>query len=84
MICSEITAFLEEHQIEIRNALSNVADYFPSNDGGYMVRCQVREHSSTLIELNLSVPTKKEADSVCQNWQSKSQSLYAHIMKELL
>lgn len=83
-ICSEITAFLEEHQIEIRNALSNVADYFPSNDGGYMVRCQVREHNSTLIELNLSVPTKKEADSVCQNWQSKSQSLYAHIMKELL
>ncbi len=83
-ICSEITAFLEEHQIEIRNALSNVADYFPSNDGGYMVRCQVREHNSTLIELNLSVPTKKEADSVCQNWQSKSQSLYAYIMKELL
>lgn len=83
-ICSEITTFLEEHQIEIRNALSNVADYFPSNDGGYMVRCQVREHNSTLIELNLSVPTKKEADSVCQNWQSKSQSLYAYIMKELL
>lgn len=83
-ICAEITTFLEEHQIEIRNALSNVADYFPSNDGGYMVRCQVREHNSTLIELNLSVPTKKEADSVCQNWQSKSQSLYAYIMKELL
>ena len=83
-ICGEITAFLQEHQIEIRNALSNVADYFPSNDGGYMVRCQVREHNSTLIEMNLSVPTKKEADSVCQNWQSKSQSLYAYIMKELL
>lgn len=83
-IRGEITTFLQEHQIEILNALSNVADYFPSNDGSYMVRCQVREHNSTLIELNLSVPTKKEADSVCQNWQGKSQSLYAYIMKELL
>lgn len=83
-ICSEITVFLKDHQIEIQNSLSNIADYFPSNDGDYLVRCQVREQNSVLIELTLSVPTKEEADSVCSNWQNKSQSLYAHIMKELL
>ncbi len=83
-ICDEIREFLQEHQIEIRNALSNVADYFPSNDGGYIVRCQVREHNSTLIELNLSVPSKQEAESVCQNWQTKNELLYAYVMKELL
>lgn len=27
-ICGEITSFLQEHQIEIRNALSNIADIF--------------------------------------------------------
>ena len=83
-ICGEITSFLQEHQIEIRNALSNIADYFPSNDGGYLVRCQVREHNSTLIDLTLSVPSKEEADSICHNWQKKSQELYAYVMKELL
>ena len=74
----------EHSHIAIRNALSNIADYFPSNDGGYLVRCQVREHNSTLIDLTLSVPSKEEADSICHNWQKKSQTLYAYVMKELL
>ncbi|MCD8195695.1 MAG: DUF4364 family protein [Lachnospiraceae bacterium] len=80
----DIRIFLEERKIEIRETFSNVTDCFPTGDGSWLARCQVREPSSTLIELTLSVPSEEEARAICSHWQSKSQKLYAYVMKELL
>lgn len=83
-ICRDITGYLEEKKVEIRNTLATTADYFPGNNSDYLVRCQVREQNSTLIDLTLSVPSEKQAVSMCNHWREKSQEIYAYVMQNLL
>ncbi len=83
-ICHDIDGYLKENQVEIRNALSTTADYYQGNYGDYLVRCQVREEHSTLIDLTLAVPSEKQAESMCSHWNEKSQEIYAYLMKSLL
>ena len=83
-ICGEILEYLKEKKMEIQNSLSTTADFFPAAHSGYMVRCQVRERNSTLIDLTVSVPSGEQAQAVCAHWKEKSQEIYAYIMKNLL
>lgn len=83
-ICEDIRSYLADHALDIRDSLSTTADYYPGNDGNYLVRCQVREEHSTLIDLTLSVPSEKEAASMCSHWQNRSQEIYEYLMKQLL
>lgn len=83
-ICRDIQNYLAEKKMEIRESLSTTADYFSGNHGDYLVRCQVREQDSTLIDLTLSVPSEKQATSICSHWKEKSQEIYAYVMKNLL
>lgn len=83
-ICRDIRNYLEEHEMDIRNSLSTTADYYQGNQGDYLVRFRVKEQKSMLIDLTLSVPSEKEAISMCNHWKEKSQTIYAFVMKELL
>lgn len=83
-ICRDIEVYLTEKKMEIRNDLSTTADYYQGSQGDYMVRCRVREQDSTLIDLTLSVPSEKQAVSMCNHWKEKSQEIYAYVMKGLL
>lgn len=83
-ICRDIDTYLTEKKVEIRNDLATTADYFPGSNSDYLVRCQVREQNSTLIDLTLSVPSEKQASSMCNHWKEKSQEIYAYVMKSLL
>lgn len=83
-ICQDIHEYLLENHTQIRDALSTTADYFPVNDQDYLVRCQVKEQESTLIDLTLSVPSEKQAVAVCNHWKAKSQKVYAYVMEQLL
>ncbi|MDE7430739.1 MAG: DUF4364 family protein, partial [Lachnospiraceae bacterium] len=65
--------------------VGTIADYYKSSASqDYIVHCQVKEGQGTLIELNLSVPTKEEASSMCNHWKDASQEIYAFIMKSLM
>ena len=83
-ICQDIKEYLRENRLHIQSDLSTTADYYLGKNNDYLVHCQVLEQHSTLIDLTLSVPSEKQAVSVCLNWKGKSQEIYAHVMKELL
>ena len=83
-ICQDILEYLQKNHVKILDALSTTADYFPGNGQEYLVRCQVREQHSTLIDLTLSVTSEKEAASMCGHWKSRSQEIYEYLMKQLL
>ena len=83
-ICKDISNYLKEHKVEIRDALSTTANYFQGNNDEFIVRCRVKEQDSTLIDLSLSVPSQKQAVSMCNHWKEKSQEIYAYVMKQLL
>lgn len=84
-IMDDMDLFLINNKYELRNEVGTVADYYLSTTTqDYIVHCQVKEGKSTLIELNLSVPTKEEASVMCSNWKEASQDIYSHIMKKLM
>ncbi|SHJ57279.1 DUF4364 family protein [Parasporobacterium paucivorans] len=83
-IIDDVDIFLIENKYELRNEVGTVADYYKSTNQDYVVHCQVKEGKSTLIELNLSVPTKEQASYMCVNWKDASQEIYSHIMKSLM
>ena len=83
-IIDDMDLFLIKNKYELRNEVGTIADYYKSTNQEYIVHCQVKEGKSTLIELNLSVPTKEEASVMCNNWKEASQDIYAHILKKLM
>lgn len=83
-IQKDIKEFLDANSYELRNEVSNIADFYKENTDEYIVRCQVKEKNSRLIDLNITVPTEEAAQSICSKWPDKSQEVYAYLMKMLL
>lgn len=83
-IKADIERYLKKNAYELRNEVSNRADYYQLPSSEYEVRCQVIEQKTKLIEITLTVPTEDAASAICRNWSSKSASLYETIMNELL
>ena len=83
-IQEDITKYLKDNAIALRDEMSVRADYFPNNHEEYSVRLRVMEKDSSLIDLTLSVPTENQANSICNNWKKKNQKIYAYLMQELL
>lgn len=83
-IIDDMDQYLKENRIRIRNEVGTVADYYKSTNQDFIVHCEVREGKSTLIELNLSVPDREQAEKMCSKWKDKSQEIYAFAMKSLM
>ncbi len=83
-ITADMDQFLKENKIRLRNEVGVVADYYKATSGDFMVECEVREGKSTLVKLELSVPSEEQAELMCDRWQDANQTIYAFIMKELL
>ncbi len=84
-IVDDMDIYLMENKYELRNEVGTIADYYKSaTTQDYIVHCQVKEGQGTLIEINLSVPTKEVASSMCNQWKDASQDIYKFIMKSLM
>lgn len=83
-IQADVLSYLKENKFRLRNETSTTSDYFEEKKGEYLVRLQVKEKTSTVIELNLTVPTKEDATKICSNWSSKSQDIYSVVLSTLL
>lgn len=82
-IRQEIVAYLKEHNYEMRNTSNTIAEYYRTPEQEYVVQCQVKEKRSTLIRLELTVPTEDLAKEFCSHWSKKSQEIYAYVMETL-
>ena len=83
-IIEDMDQYLKENRIRSRNEVGTVADYYKSTNQDFIVHCEVREGKSTLIELDLSVPDRDQAEKMCSKWKDKSQEIYAFAMKALM
>lgn len=82
-IRQEIDLYLQEHGHEMRNDNSIKAEYYRTPEQEYVVRCQVLEKKSELINLELTVPTEEMAKHFCLNWGKKNPEIYAYLMHML-
>lgn len=83
-IIDDMDIFLIDNKYELRNEVGTISDYYKSTNQDYIVSCKITEGNSTLIDLNLSVPSEDVAEMMCNNWKASSQEIYSNIMKTLM
>ena len=82
-IKEDISAFFAEHEMEMRNESSIIADYYKSTSGEYEARLLIKEKDVTVVNITLSVPDENTAAALCDNWQKKNQSIYQYLISQL-
>ncbi|MDF2613219.1 MAG: hypothetical protein K0S71_1005 [Clostridia bacterium] len=79
----ELDQFIEGNWRQLRSELDIHAEYTPNKSNEYIVNCKAIENNSPLIELNISVGSKKQAIELCNKWKSDAANLYSEILQLL-
>ena len=82
-IRQEIDEYLKENEMELRNEVSILADYYKSTSGEYEAHLKAKEGNVTLVDLIISVPVEETAAAICDNWQKKNQEIYQDLIEQL-
>lgn len=82
-IMKEIDHYFQEKEMEMRNEVSIISDYYKSTNGEYEALLIARDKDINLVEIKLSVPTIEGAASICDNWEKKNQEIYQYLITEL-
>ena len=67
----------------IKKELTIHSDYTLGKDNAFIVDLQALENDNLLISLKVSVPTKKQALSLCNRWKDNPSDIYNKIMNSL-
>lgn len=82
-IREDARVYLKEHNFSIRETNSVTSTYKKTDNDEYLVHLKVDEDNVPLIEINVTVPSKSSAATMCANWREQSQELYTHILTTL-
>ena len=83
-IKDDIKKYFKEHIGDIVEKLSTFADYTLVRKNEYKVTCNITERDTILIDLSLTVPDEKTAQSVCSAWHSKCSDIYSFAITNLI
>ena len=83
-IIEDIRQFLNDNKVHLREEVSLVSDFYKSTNHDYIVHCEIREGSSSLISMDISVPGKDQAEAMCLNWSRHNQEIYSFVMSTLM
>lgn len=83
-IITDIDEFLTTNQYSLIDEVSTTADFYKTTNNDYAVECKVKEKNYDLISLTLTVPTKEQANAICNNWKIENQEIYSYLMDKLM
>lgn len=83
-IDQDTISYLEKNQMKLRNINSILADYYKTPSQDYAVRCQFRVRGKNLIDLTLTVSSREQAETICDNWKKQNEDVYAYLMDILV
>ena len=83
-IVSDMDENLKQNRFRMRNEVGLISDFYKSTNQDYIVHCEVREGKAVLVNLDISVPDKEQAEIMCNHWKDRSQEIYAYVMKSLM
>ncbi len=81
---AEIDKYIVDNGIALRDDISVMSKYYEADFNEYIVNLYIEEDGKKLLEMNVSVPTKADAEKICSRWYKANEELYPIIMKELL
>ncbi|VYU08108.1 DUF4364 family protein [Clostridium tertium] len=67
----------------IKKELTIHSDYTIGKDDSFLVNLQALENDNLLMSLKVSVPSKKQALSLCNRWKENPSDIYTKIMNSL-
>lgn len=68
---------------KMKNETLITADFMPVSESEFISTCKVGEDNFSLMELKVTVGTKKDARKICENWKKSSQEIYSEIIEIL-
>lgn len=83
-IVSDMDEYLKQNRFRMRNEVGLISDFYKSTNQDYIVHCEVREGKAVLVNLDISVPDKEQAEIMYNHWKDRSQEIYAYVMKSLM
>lgn len=83
-IVSDMDEYLKQNRFRMRNEVGLISDFYKSTNQDYIVHCEVREGKAVLVNLDISVPDKEQAEIMCNHWKDRIQEIYAYVMKSLM
>lgn len=82
-IKKDINVYFKENELELRNEVSVLADYYKSTSGEFEAHLIAKDKDINLVEITLSVPVEEVAASICDNWQKRNQEIYQYLVQKL-
>ena len=82
-IRDEIDTYLSEKEYQLREMVSNTADYYEAKKNEFVVELRVVERDSELVHINLLVTSAAEADLICSRWKECSADIYGYLISTL-
>ena len=67
----------------IKKELTIHSDYTIEKNNSFIVNLKALEDETLLIDLKISVPTKKQATSLCNRWKENPSDIYTKIVQVL-
>ena len=63
--------YLKQNRFRMRNEVGLISDFYKSTNQDYIVHCEVREGKAVLVNLDISVPDKEQAEIMCNHWKDR-------------
>ena len=82
-IKQDILDYLKSEKINVKNESEIYADYYYNDSNWYTVQCIIKDRKEVLMDLKFDVPTKSQAETICNNWRTKSSSIYEYLVNQL-
>lgn len=82
----DIENFLNANISKIKTELREnnfVQSKIIEEDNSFIVNCTVKEADSNLLELNITVGSRENAQKISNNWKANPQQIYSEIIKTL-
>ncbi|MGG7176262.1 DUF4364 family protein [Clostridium paraputrificum] len=80
---SILDSYIKEKIELIKKELTIQSDYTIGANDSFLVDLKALEDGSPLMDLKISVPTKKQAISLCSKWQENPSDIYNKIVSLL-
>ncbi|MGI6668867.1 MAG: DUF4364 family protein [Acetivibrionales bacterium] len=82
-IKKQLDKIAPEARKDIREEILTTADYFPESENKFEVVLKTAEKDFLLLALKVTVGTKNDAISICENWKKHSSDIYSEIIDSL-
>ena len=81
---AKIIKYVQDNRKEVKKDFEITSNFFydyPNNE--FIVKCSLYDDDKILMEINLSVVSKEQAQLICSNWKKNITVTYGNILSEL-